>query len=301
MISVKTRSVIALDAGGTHIKAGIFSEGRISQHTSFNTERELGPEHAINQILKAAAAMQKLHPEASAVGLVVPGVVDAAKGVAVYSENILWRDVKFVELLSETTGLPSVLNHDVRAGGLAEAHYGSGIGAKDFFFMPIGTGIAGAIVLNGEVYENPFAGEIGHFNVNSGYKCACGLSGCLESNATSPSIARIYSEFSGSKVNGSKEVVDKFLEGDEDAIKTWKIAVTALATALGAYATMMAPSLIILGGGVSQAGELLLAPLREQITSMLTFQPVPRIVISSLGNYAGMIGAGVLASRITNK
>ncbi len=289
--------VIALDAGGTHIKAGIFLNGQITDESTFDTERDQGPDHAVQQILSAAETMHKRHPHSSAVGLVVPGVVDALNGIAVYSENILWHDVNFVKLLHDRTGLNAVLNHDVRAGGLAEAHYGSGVGVKDFFFMALGTGIAGAIYANGELYENRFAGEIGHLNVNSGYECACGLTGCLESNATSPSIARIYREFSGEKVAGAKEVIAKFQAGDECAIAAWNIAVDAIALALGAYTTIMAPSLIILGGGVSHAGDLLRIPVQEKLSTLLTFHPVPKILITNLGANAGMIGAGVLASR----
>ena len=182
-------SVIAIDAGGTDIKAAHIIGSTVLCEKKWSTERELGPDHSVQRILSAAFEMHNFFPEAKAIGLVVPGVVDTELGIARYSENLLWHDIPFSKKIGDLTGLPVSFGHDVRAGGLAEALYGAARGYRNSFFMPIGTGIAGAIIINGELYEDPFSGEIGHLNVESGFDCACGVTGCLESIATAPSIA----------------------------------------------------------------------------------------------------------------
>ncbi len=291
-------SVIALDAGGTEIKAGLVRDSEVLNVKRWPTERELGPEHARDQILFAATEMQRLHPEAKAVGLVVPGVVDADNGIAIYSENIKWHDVPFGKLITNLTGLPVGFGHDVRAGGIAESRYGSGVGYLNSLFLPIGTGISGAIILNGELYEDIYAGEIGHLDVDSGYPCACGSFGCLESISTGPSIARIYRAQSGKAVEDSAEVLALAQTGDQIAMRVWSDATIALAKALFAYITVLAPEVIILGGGVSKAGVDLVDPIERYLDSKITFQRRPQIKIATLGDSAGMIGAGILGSKV---
>ena len=290
-------SVIALDAGGTEIKAGLVRGSEVLDERRWPTERELGPEHARDQILLAANEMHKMHPTAKALGLVVPGEVDVDNGVAIYSENIKWRDVPFGKLINEMTGLPVGFGHDVRAGGIAESRFGSGVGFTISLFLPIGTGIAGAIIIDGELYEDIYAGEIGHMDVESGYLCACGSTGCLESISTGPSITRIYGEKSGKSVGNSAEVVALAKSGDQIAAQVWLDATNALGKALFAYIAILAPEVIILGGGVSKAGADLTDPIEKYFDRKITFQRRPELKIATLGDSAGMIGAGILGAR----
>jgi glucokinase len=292
------RRVIAIDGGGTEIKAGLISGSDILDLRRWPTERHLGPDHARDQILLAAKEMYRLHPDAVAVGLVVPGVVDAENGVAIYSENICWENVPFGRLISDLTGLPVAFGHDVRAGGIAESTYGGSVGYSNSFFMPIGTGIAGAITLNHKLFDDIYAGEIGHLDVGSGYPCACGSFGCLESISTGPSIARIYNERRGGKFSGSKEVLELALQGETVANGVWDEAMSALGRAVLAYVNIIAPEIILFGGGVSRAGAALIDPIEKYLEEKITFQRRPLLKIASLGDSAGMIGAGILASRI---
>jgi glucokinase len=297
------KRVIGLDAGGTEIKAGLLLGGEILKLRRFPTEREHGPDHAVKQILAAAASMHEEFPEAEAIALVVPGVVDSKKGIAEYSENILWKNVPFGPELHRVTGLPWGFGHDVRFAGLAEATYGAGKGYSDSFFLAIGTGIAGAMVVNGDLIDNPYGGEIGHLDVHSGHMCACGVIGCLESISTSPSVYKLYAELSGSggtRAGGSHEVVEAAKAGDLHAQEAWRIATTAIGEAIAAYISILAPDLVVLGGGVANAGEDLIKPIEAHLDSRLTFQKRPKIVITTLGDTAGMIGAGILASRALN-
>ena len=299
MSSSNQELTIGLDVGGTEIKAGLLRGSEIIATRRWATEREQGPDHAVGQVLLAAKSMSQEFPDAIAVGVVVPGVVNTTTGVAEYSENIGWKNVPFVKLVNELTGLTVGFGHDVRAGGVAETMYGAGKGFSNSFFMPIGTGIAGAIVLNGELFDDPYAGEIGHLDVNSGYMCACGVMGCLESISTGPSILRIYNEKSGSQLTSASQVVEEAKMGNSIAQEVWKQSVEAIGFTLASYINILAPEIIILGGGVSKAGDALLVPIEKYLDTRLTFQRRPKLVVAELGDHAGMIGAGIFGLRAT--
>ena len=289
--------VIGIDAGGTEIKAGLLQGGEILESERFPTGRESGAYHAQEQVLLAAETMHKKFPQAQAIGLVVPGVVDADAGIARYSENIGWRDVHFGKMIHDMTGLPVGFGHDVRAGGIAESIYGASKGHANSLFMPIGTGIAGAMIMDGRLFDDPYAGEIGHLNVGSAYGCNCGSHGCLETVATGPSITRIYNERSGRAIGGSQEVLTAAKSGDTVAQEVWAEATQAIGIALMAYINIVAPELIVIGGGLSRAGADLINPIVSYIDAHLTFQRKPNICVAALGDSAGMIGAGILAVK----
>ena len=296
MTIIDDAPVIGIDAGGTEIKAGLLSGAKILEKRRYFTERENGPEHAVAQVLLAAKEMRDDYPQAKAIGLVVPGIVDAVSGIAEFSENIGWKNVKFKEILESAIELPVGFGHDVRAGGRAEAIYGSGIGYKNSFYFSIGTGISGAIVIDGVFNENPYSGEIGHLDVNSGISCPCGSSGCLETIATAPSIVRNYNKNSSNKLSNARQVLDLAKTGDPIALQAWSTAVDAIAISLTAYVTILAPEVIIFGGGVSQAGDFLLNPIREHFDKKLTMHKAPTVVMAQFSDEAGMIGAGLLGS-----
>ncbi|RAN69616.1 hypothetical protein B5P43_35445 [Bacillus sp. SRB_336] len=290
--------MIALDVGGTAMKGAVLqSDGRVREFHRWPTRREEGPGAVVNAVLAAIDELLIQAPNARSVGLVVPGLVDDQAGVALYSENIGWRDVHFREMLVNRTGLSVGFGHDVRAGGLAERVLGAAQGATDVLFMPIGTGISGAMYVEGRSIDNKFAGEIGHIDVNSGQVCACGATGCLETVATGPSIARRYNALTGSSVAGAKPVVERMLQGDRTAARVWEEAVDAIAHVLVQYVTLLSPELIVIGGGLSAAGGKLLEPLRTSLHRRLVWQEQPRIVPAALGDNAACLGAGLLARQ----
>jgi glucokinase len=294
--SQMTGHVIALDVGGTAMKGAVLGDGNAVEHFyGWPTRREEGPEQVVSAVLSAVDELIEHAPDARAIGLVVPGLVDDHSGVAVYSENIGWRDVAFRALVAERTGLPLGFGHDVRAGGRAEREFGAGHGSDEMLFMPIGTGISGAIYAGGRPIDNKFGGEIGHLDVGSGELCACGDVGCLETVATGPSIARRYNALAGTDISGAKPVVERMVSGDQIAVRVWNDAVEGLALALKSYISLLAPELVVLGGGVSAAGELLLEPLRESLRSKLKWQPEPVLALAALGENAACLGAGLLA------
>jgi glucokinase len=290
--------VVALDVGGTLMKGAVVDSGtQLCDVRRWDTPRDRGPVAVVEQALAAVDELVAAAPDARAVGLVVPGVVDEAAGVAVYSENIEWHDVEFRRLLGERTGLPVGFGHDVRAGGLAERELGAAHGSDDVLFMPIGTGIAGAMFVGGRLVHNPYAGEIGHVYAGFDDPCACGARGCLEAVASGASVARRYQRLSGRAAQGAREVLELAEAGDPAAATVWGDALDALARVLVTYISILAPNRIVVGGGVSHAGERLLGPLRERLRRRLVWQQEPEIVTAVLADEAGCLGAGLLARR----
>lgn len=304
MTSTRSACVIAIDVGGTAIKAGLVDRGGTVLH-SYGAPTDLagGADGVITQIiavageLEAAAAARGLVPQA--VGVVVLGLVDDDAGVAVLSAAAGWRDVPMRALLADKIDLALAFGHDVRAGGLAEAELGAGRGSAAHFFLAIGTGICGASVIDGRPYIGTgYAGEIGHVRVEpDGRACGCGGRGCLETVASARAIARRYQERTGRTADAT-EVAARVAAGDEVAAAVWDEAVDALAGALAAYVSLLAPDRIVIGGGLAQAGEWLLGPLRERLRSRLSFQRMPDVVPAELGDQAGCIGAALLAWEV---
>jgi glucokinase len=290
--------VVALDVGGTAMKGAVQSaDEAVDAFYRWPTPREDGPDAVVAAALAAVDELLERSPDAQAVGLVVPGLVDDQDGIALFSENIRWRDVPFRQLVAERTGLPVGFGHDVRAGGLAELVMGAAKGARDVLFMPIGTGISGAMQVAGRSVDDMFSGEIGHLDVGSGELCACGATGCLETVATGPSIARRYNALTGLSVVGAKPVAERMAAGDPAAAAVWQDAVDAIAHALASYVTLLSPELVVVGGGLSAAGEALLSPLRVALAKRLVWQREPRIVTAALGENAACLGAAILAFR----
>lgn len=290
--------VVALDVGGSAMKGAVLNEqGRTAGFRRWTTPRSEGPDAVVTAVLAAVDELLQETGAAVAVGLVVPGLVDDQAGIATYSENIGWRDVPFRDLVAERSGLPVGFGHDVRAGGLAERTMGAARGTDDVLFMPIGTGISGAMFVAGNLIKNKYAGEIGHIDIGSGELCACGAHGCLETVASGASIANRYNRATGGSAAGAHEVLKLMTAGDHIAAKVWGEALDALARGLATYTSLLSPELIVIGGGVSGAGEVLLEPLRSRLRELLTWQQEPRIIAALLGENAACLGAGLLARQ----
>jgi glucokinase len=289
--------VVAVDVGGTDIKAALVDgEATAIAERSLPTPLD-GPRTAERVVDAIARLVDELRdPGVAAVGLAVPGVVDERRGVAVWSENLYWSDVPMADEVAERCALPTVLGHDVRAGGLAETRLGAARGMQDVLVMPIGTGIAAAIILGGRLHAGGgYAGEIGHTDAGHDEPCACGRSGCLEAIASAAAIARRYAARSGRTVSGAADVLRAAEAGDPDARAVWDEALDALAGALAWVTGVLAPEAVVIGGGLSRAGAALLDPLAERTRARLTFQRMPTLLPAALGDRAGCIGAALLA------
>nr|WTB32768.1 ROK family protein [Streptomyces sp. NBC_00830] len=299
------KHVIALDVGGTGMKAALVgADGTLLHEARRATGRERGPEAVVESILAFAAELrahgeEQFGESAVAAGVAVPGIVDAENGIAVYSSNLGWRDVPMRDKLGERLGgVPVALGHDVRTGGLAEGRIGAGEGADRFLFVPLGTGIAGAIGIAGtiEAGAHGYAGEIGHIVVRpDGPDCGCGQRGCLETLASASAVSRAWAAASGDPEADAASCAKAVESGDPAAVRVWRNAIDALAAGLVTALTLLDPRMLIIGGGLAEAGETLFVPLRAAVEERVTFQKLPHIVPAALGDTAGCLGAGLLA------
>ncbi|MBE7699504.1 ROK family protein [Oerskovia sp. Sa1BUA8] len=303
------RAVIALDVGGTDIKSAIVTRGsdpdaldEILVERVTSTRAADGPGASVAAVLAAVETLRAEVPagyQVLGVGLAVPGTVDESAGLVVSAENLDWVDLPLRKVVADATGLPVGFGHDVRAGGLAEARLGAGRGAPDHAYVSIGTGIAAAVVLHGQVYVGGgYAGEIGHGGTHGGAPCACGGTGCAETFASAAGIARSYRELTGAtadEVPGSAEVLARAHAGDTVARQVWDRAIDRLGELVADMVRLLALPVVVIGGGLVRAGEDLMVPLDAAVRSYLTIHPAPRLVPATLGSAAGTYGASVLA------
>jgi glucokinase len=296
-------AVVALDVGGTGMKCALVrTDGTVHHMERHPTGASRGPDAVVGTILDVAAGLADraradgLTPLAA--GCAVPGVVDEKRGTAVWSANIGFRDVPLRELLGGKLGVPAALGHDVRVGGIAEARLGAGRGNGHVLFVAIGTGIAAAHVIDGHAFAGAHgaAGEIGHVVVRpGGPPCGCGNRGCLESIASASAIGRRYAELSGIPGSAAADVAARAAAGEELASQVWQEAVQALADGLLTAQALYDADIFVLGGGLSEAGEALLTPLRTALSARVSFHRLPELVRAGLGDEAGCVGSALLA------
>jgi glucokinase len=301
MISAESAAaevVVAVDLGGTLTKiAYVARDGSALEvrrvETRIDDHGSVPPEWLSDLIIEAARSRPELR--IVGYGFVAPGIIDAAAGIVRVAPNVGWRDVPIRHVLDTETGLTGAVGHDVRAGGLAEWRLGGRTGVDNLLFLPLGTGIAGAAVVDGRMLEaGGYAGEIGHLHVSvADHRCACGAYGCLETVASASGVARSYRRTTGLRRSAS-EVADLARRGDQAALQAFAVAVAGLAEALAAYTALLAPELVIIGGGLSGAADLIMDELVGALYDRLSFHRRPRLVIAALGSDAGVRGAGLL-------
>jgi glucokinase len=295
--------VVALDIGGTSIKCALVRPTGEALHAErLPTEAHRGPDAVVQTVLAAAQRLARaardsdLHPRA--IGMAVPGVVDEDAGVAVWSANLGFRDVPLRDLVSARLALPAVLGHDVRCGGVAEARLGAARGSAHVLFVAIGTGIAAAHVVDGRAFAGAHgaAGELGHVVVRpGGPSCGCGARGCLETVASAAAVGRRYARVTGAAAATAADVAARAADGDDAAARVWHEAIDALADGLATGLALFDPAVVVIGGGLAEAGDGLLTPLRAALDQRMTFHRRPRLLRASLGDEAGCLGAGLLA------
>ncbi len=292
--------VLAVDVGGTSFKGALIDAAGHLRHGETASIRGLAGEEAYAHLatlcdrLRQVATDRDLRP--LALGVITPGM-DEVSGSVLFSSNLGWRGLPLRGRLEGQLGLPVAVGHDVRTAGLAEGLLGAGRGAPDFAFVMIGTGIAAAFVTHGAVVAGArsMGGELGHAPVIAdGEPCACGQLGCLEAYASGSGIARRYAALGGSAPLTAVEIAAA--QGhDPVAAKVWGEAVNALALGLVTVTMMLDPAVIVLGGGLAEAGAVLLDPLRAALERRLAWRTPPPILASMLGLAAGRIGAAMLA------
>jgi glucokinase len=294
--------VAAVDIGGTRIKAALVDRSyrsvvAVTAPTPADLAAGIGSEvQATVSDLLATVHEQDIAVRLVGCGVVVPGLVDEVRGIGVFSVNLGWRDLPVRESVASVLGVPVVVGHDVRAGLLAEARLGAARGARHALFLPVGTGIAGALLLDGMVVSvDGWAGELGHLVIDpAGPACRCGATGCLEAIASASAVEREYAARTGQQVAAEKVAV-RAVAGDPDAAAVWARATAALAQAIVMTVTITGVDLVLVGGGLAESGAALLDPLRADVARRLHVQRPPRLEQAALGERAGCLGAACLA------
>ena len=289
--------VAAIDVGGTSIKSALVDPDLhiIATANAPTPQNDVDGSKTVKIISELLSKLAS-PGEIKAAGLAVPGALDETNGISRWSGNLGWKNLPIRDLLAREIKIPVAFGHDVRTGALAELRNGAAKGLNNAIFIPIGTGIAAALIIDGQIRSsNGFAGEIGHVNVGGEFNCVCGKKGCLEAAASALSITNAYAQASGKTGTSSEEIATLSQNGDAIAQKIWENAMASIATACQMLITVLAPEVIIFGGGLSQSGNLLIDPIAKSLGESLTFQKVPQLVIAHYGAQAGTIGCAMLA------
>ncbi len=307
---------IGIDIGGTKILAGVVD----SSGTVVELRRRPTLGHDIigveNTIVELVQELQQLY-DVAAVGIGAAGFVDASRSTVTFSPHLAWRDEPLRARLSSRIMIPVVVDNDANTTALGESRFGAGAGHRFVLCITLGTGIGGAIVLDGRVYRgaNGMAGEFGHMQVvPNGHRCPCGNRGCWEQYASgnalerearelivarSPMAHRLAEICGGDPAQLSgPQVTDAAREGDPLSLELLADVGRWLGTGVAGLVAAFDPSCVIVGGGVSDAGELLIGPTRESMLRSLVgrgYRAEPPILLASLGPQAGFIGAADMA------
>jgi len=303
--------VLAVDLGGSLTKIAYATpQGRLSATDRVRTDLSGGSDGLVTWLAGQISDHVAARPAGVCVGygVVVPGIIDSAAGRVVAAPNVGWYDVPLRDRLTELTGLGGAVAHDVRSAGLAEWHFGPWGDVTNLLFLPLGTGIAGAMVVDGRLLDGDgYAGEVGHIRVVAAgdLDCACGQVGCLETVASASGVVRSYRRLSDgrdqSAAAGSgpapidaRHVADLARSGDVTARAAFAVAADALTEALLLYLTLLGPELILIGGGLSASADLFLPQVERALRARVAFQRMPRIDTAVLGADAGVLGAGLV-------
>ena len=307
---------IGIDVGGTNVKIALVSDkGKIIYSNSIPTRAEMGYEYTINSMKDAVRDLLKetkmKASDIEGMGFGFPGQIDCQKGIVRLAPNIPgWVNVPIAEIMEKEFGIPTRVDNDVRTATLGELNYGAGVGCENLVCITVGTGIGSGLVVNGKLVRgaNNAAGEIGHIKLNmqGGPLCGCGDRGCLEAYASGPSIVAMAEEYiRGGKSTKYRELANPDItpyivavaakEGDPVARQIFRIMGEYIGMGLTSVINLLNPEKIIIGGGVADAGDILLNPIRETIAKRaMTIQKEVEVVPAQLGNTAGVIGASLL-------
>jgi glucokinase len=318
------KNYIGCDLGGTNMRAAIVDVGNGSMlhQMSIPTQARDGHDAVMRRMaglflqMIEWAGMKK--EDIGGIGIGVPGVLDLEKGETLFLPNLpsTWPHVPLGDTIAKLTGLPVALLNDVRSIMNGEWRFGAGRGVDTLAIFAIGTGVGGGLVINGQLHLGigGTAGELGHMTIDfTGPRCGCGNYGCLETYASGPAIAAMgmkavaqglttqISELCNYDLNRiTPELIEKAARaGDEIAMDIYERAGFALGIAAANVCVSIGPRRIILAGGVSQAGDLLLVPIRRTLRERVTVMPVEQVEVvqSQLGNNAGVIGAACWAAK----
>jgi glucokinase len=307
---------IGIDVGGTKVAAGVVDpEGNVVDRLRMDTPTK-DPKQTEDAIAQVVETLEERH-DVIAVGIGAAGFVDGTRSSVLFAPHLAWRHEPLRDAVERRLGLPVVVENDANCAAWSEWRFGAGQGESHFVCVTLGTGIGGAILNDGALQRGKYgiAGEFGHMQVvPGGHRCECGNRGCWEQYASGNALGREARELAMSnspvaqgllrRVDGDPRLItgpvvtDAAREGDPVAVELLEDVGRWLGIGLANLAAALDPGTFVIGGGVCEAGELLLAPAREAYRRTLTgrgFRPEARIVRAVLGPEAGMVGAADLA------
>lgn len=303
------RYAIGIDLGGTSVKyAVVASSGEVLFNGQLPAFAQDGPEAVLEQLLSGITACREYAAgeglELAGIGIGTPGVVSAdGRTVLGGAENIAgWENIPLADRVEVAAGLPVVASNDANVMALGETLFGAAKGATDVVFVTVGTGIGCGLLIDGRLYRGyrNSGMEMGHITVRSdGEACACGGVGCLEHYASTSALVRRFCELSGNgkdaDVDG-KDVVFFYKEGNPAAVEAMEEHWNYLSHGIASMVNLFAPQRVVVGGGISEAGEFYLEKLREGVRrqAMEVCGGDTEIVAAVLGNRAGCLGAAGL-------
>ena len=305
------RRVVGIDAGGTKLLGGVVDEGLAVHHRVHRLWRGEERQEVLDLFLEVVDEALGTTPEVEAVGFGIPALMDRDRAVSLECVHLPLDGMAFRDLMSERLDLPVEVDNDANCALLAEARAGAAKGAADALLLTLGTGIGGGVLAGGRVYRGTgSAGELGHTAVEiDGEPCPCGSRGCLETVASGSAIARAgeaaaaaqpesglgRARADGRDITGPL-VTELGGEGDDAAVKVLADAGRKLGAGLAGLANAFSPEVIVIGGGASAAGDLLLEPAREELRqrALGPNRTVP-VVPAHFGDEAGMLGAAMMA------
>lgn len=289
---------VGIDIGGTRTKSVALTRGGDegldrATHVVHDTPDDLGA----GLVDHVRRILRDLDVAPARLGVVVPGLVDDRAGQVQWAANVGLRDLDLRALLTRELQLPVAVGHDVRAGLLGEHRFGAARGVDDVLFVPLGTGLAGALLTGGRlVTGSVWTGEIGHVVVDpEGPPCGCGGRGCLEAVASAGALGRLWSETTGAR-RDARDLLEAVGAGDSRAQRLLDAAVGALAGVLAPVVAAAGTERVILGGGLAQAGERLREPVDARLRALLPGRTV-QVRLASLGDRAAALGALVLGQE----
>ncbi|MBQ9728658.1 MAG: ROK family protein [Clostridia bacterium] len=307
---------VGIDLGGTFIKGGVVDgQGNLLVFDKTPTEREKGGDAVANNIASLAVDLTKKAgicvSDVVGLGIGSPGMIDSKQGVVIFSANLDWTNFPIVEKIEALTGWKVKVVNDANVAALGEVKFGAAKGYRDVVMLTLGTGVGGGVVLDGKLMEgNQSAGaELGHMSiVNGGEPCTCGRKGCLEAYAAATSLIRdcrrmmeAHSDCRMWEVGSLENVTGKtafdYRAVDGYAAEVVNEYIEHLACGITNFANIFRPQAVILGGGVCNQGEELTKPLQEIVDREIfagKLGPSVPILIASLGNRAGLLGAAAL-------
>ena len=314
---------IGVDVGGTKVAAGVVDdEGRILAKLKRSTPAAspARTEQAIADVVNELLA--EVPPDQiTAIGLGAAGFVDSARATMLFAPNLAWRDEPLKQRVEERLGREVVVENDANASAWAEARFGAARGYRDVMLVAVGTGIGASIIIGGELYRGRWgiAGEPGHVRVvPDGRLCGCGNRGCWEQYSSGNALVAEAREFARRTPEGAMrllqlgggrpegisgpEITQAATEGDPAALRCFQTVGGWLGQGLADLAAILDPACFVIGGGVSEAGDLLLDPARAAFERALTgrgYRPYAEIKVAQLGQDAGIVGAADLARHTT--